>query len=256
MIEDQHKAKILPTAVHLKTADGSAMFSLGKATLHLNIAHFKFSPTFIICDNLLDADILLSIDVQKRYSLSYSWDADKQLFMQREGSFLIYTRNCEQQHNTAVVKPPLRIPPRHNGIIPVTIKGHNLQFPEGYFISNQQINKRLDPNIHVLDGIYNIKVKSQLHILAANYTNKHVTFNKGPCIGHIEPSIDHMPQTAIYGFNRQKMVDKHVQPDSFTPPLHTLPEDVRKSINQLLETFKLQFAQDEASIMLCNILSV
>ena len=44
------------------------------------------------------------------------------------------------------------------------------------------------------------------------------------------------------------MIDRHIQPGSFTPPLHILPEDVRKSLSQLLETFKSQFAQDEASI--------
>ena len=63
-----------------------------------------------------------------------------------------------------------------------------------------------------------IKDKSALHILVANYTNKHVTFNKGQCIGHIEPSIDYMPQTAINSPTTQKMLDKHVQPYSFTPP--------------------------------------
>ena len=72
------------------------------------------------------------------------------------------------------------------GIIPVTIKGHNLQTPVGYFISNQHINKRFDPNIHVLDWIYNIKGTSQSHVLVANYTSKDVTFNKGQFIDHIE----------------------------------------------------------------------
>ena len=118
----------------------------------------------------------------------------------------------------------------------------------GYFITNQQANKGLDPNIHVIDGIYNIKGRSTLHILVANYTNRHVTFNKGQCIGHIEPSIDHMPQTSIKSLTAQKMTDEHVQPDIFTPPLHTLPGTGRKSLNQLLETFKSQFAQDETSI--------
>ena len=44
------------------------------------------------------------------------------------------------------------------------------------------------------------------------------------------------------------MIDEHVQPDTFTPPLHTFPGDVRKSLNQLLETFKSKFAKDETSI--------
>ena len=89
-----------------------------------------FSHTFIICDKLPDTDVLFGIDIQKRYSVLYSRDVDKQLLIQREGSFLTYTSNCEQQHNIAVVKSPLKIPPKHNGIIPVTIKGHHLK-PSG-----------------------------------------------------------------------------------------------------------------------------
>ena len=57
-----------------------------------------------------------------------------------------------------------------------------------------------------------------------------------------------MPQTAINSLTTQTIIDEHVQPDTSTPPLHTLPGDVRKSLNQLLETYKLQFAQDETSI--------
>ena len=62
----------------------------------------------------------------------------------------------------------------------------------GYCISSQHPDKGLDPNIHVIDVIYNIKGRSTLHILEANYTNKHVTFKKEECIGHMEPFIDPM----------------------------------------------------------------
>ena len=170
-------------------ADGSSMSSLGKVTLHLHIANFKFSHTFIICDKVPDTNILFGIDIQKKYSLSYSWDLDKVLFLQREGLFLTCNRNCEQQHNIAIVKSPLKIPPRHNGIIAITIKGNNVKAPLGYFISNQHINRGLGPNIHVIDRIYNIKGRSTLQIQVANYSYKHVTFIKGQYIGHIEPSI-------------------------------------------------------------------
>ena len=44
------------------------------------------------------------------------------------------------------------------------------------------------------------------------------------------------------------MLDKHIQPDTFIPPLNNLPGDVRKSLNLLQETFISQFAQDETSI--------
>ena len=57
-----------------------------------------------------------------------------------------------------------------------------------------------------------------------------------------------MPQTFINSLITQKMLEEHIQPYTLTPPLHTLPGDVRKSLNQLLETFKSQFAQDETSI--------
>ena len=142
----------------------------------------------------------------------------------------------------------LNVPPRHTGFIPITIKGHNLKDHVAYFISIQHTNKGLDPKIHVIDGIYNIKGRSPLHIFVPNYTNKLVTFNKGQYIYHIEPSIDHMPQTSINSLTIQKMIDEHIQPDTFTPPLHNLPGSVRKSLIQLLEAFKSQFAQDETSI--------
>ena len=43
-------------------------------------------------------------------------------------------------------------------------------------------------------------------------------------------------------------IDEHVQPDTFTSLLYTLLGNVRKSLSQLLEIFKSQFAQDETSI--------
>ena len=179
IIKDCFKTKIILAAVHLKTADGSSMSFLGKTILYPCIASFKFSYTFIICDKLPDTNSLFGIVIQKRYSLSYSWDADKQLFIQREGSFLSFTRNCEQQHNITVVKSPFNIPPRHNDIISVTIKGCNLKAPVGYFISNQHVNRRCDPNIQVIDRIYDIKDRLTLHALVTNHTKKHVTFNRG-----------------------------------------------------------------------------
>ena len=142
------------------------------------------------------------------------------------------------------MKFTLKLPPRYNGIIPIKIKGHNLKD----LISNQDTKKGLDPNIHVIDGIYNIKGRSTLHIHVANYANKHVTCNKGQCIDHMEQSIDHMPQTSVNCITKQKMIDEHIPPGTFTPPLHTLLDNVRKSHNQLLETNKSQFEQDETSI--------
>ena len=119
----------------------------------------------------------------------------------------------------------------------------------GYFISNQHVNRRFDPSIHVIDGIYNIKDGSTLHILIANYTNKHVTFNKGQHIGHIEPSNDHMPQNSINSLTTQKMIEEHVQPNTFTPPLNTLLGDVSHKITKSITgNIKITICTDEICI--------
>ena len=62
-----------------------------------------------------------------------------------------------------------------------------------------------------------------LHVAVANYSNKHVMVNKGQYIGHTELSTDHIPQTSINSLTTQSMIDEHIQPDSFTPPLHSPP---------------------------------
>ena len=155
----------MPAVIHLRTADGSAMSLMGKATLYLWIASYKFSHIFIISDRLPETDFLLGIGLQKWYSLSYSWDSDKHLFIQREGSFLIYTRNREDLHDIAAVKSTLKILPGHNGTIPIRIKGHDLKDQVAYFITNQHTKKGLNPNIHILDSIGSIKGNLTLYVM-------------------------------------------------------------------------------------------
>ena len=121
-----------------------------------------------------------------------------------------------------VVKSTLKIPPRHKNTIQIRIKGHELQDKVVYFISNHHTKKGLDPNIHVRDAIYNIKGKSMLYVVVANYTNKHVTFNKEQCIGHMEPVINKIPQTYLNSIITQKVMDDQFQLDAFTPPSHHL----------------------------------
>ena len=163
-------------------------------TLQFRIADFKFSHNFIICDRLPKMELLFGIHVQKKFSLSYAWDREKNCYIQKEGRFLIYTRNYEQKANVAVVKLALKIPPRHNGVIPIKIKGHGIQGHMAYFISDQDSKKGKDSNKHIIDGIHNIKGKTYVNILVSNYTNKHITFNKWEHVGHLEPSIEEMQQ--------------------------------------------------------------
>ena len=157
-------------------------------------------------------------------------------------------------YNTAVVKSTLKILPRHNGPIPIKIKGHNWKDQVGYFISNQHTKKGgAQTSIHVIEGTYNIKGKSTLYVMVVNYINKHVTFNKEQCIGHVELLINNMAQTSINSVTAQKMMDDQVQLDTSTVHLHNLSLEVKWSLDKLLESFKSQFARDETSINMTNL---
>ena len=58
-----------------------------------------------------------------------------------------------------------------------------------HFITDENSTKGGDPNINIIKGIHKIKGKTSVNILVSNYTNKHVTFNKGEYIGHLKPAI-------------------------------------------------------------------
>ena len=58
-----------------------------------------------------------------------------------------------------------------------------------YFITNDNSTKGRDPNINIVNSIHKIKGKTSVNILVSNYTNKHITSNKGEYIGHLEPTL-------------------------------------------------------------------
>ena len=68
-------------------------------------------------------------------------------------------------------------------------------------------------------------------MIVVNYINKHITFNKGQYMGHMEPPIDSMSQTSVNSVMTQKMMDDQVQPDTFTPLLHHLSSTVKWSLD-------------------------
>ena len=155
------------------------MTALGMTVLNLRIADFKFIQNFIICNRLPDTEIIFGIDVQKKFSISYAWDKAKNCYIQRDGKFLTYTRNCEQKATIGIVKSTLKIPSRLNGVIPIKITDQTINEHMAYFITDEDSTKGRDPNINIINSIHNIKEKTPVNILVSNYTNKHITFNKG-----------------------------------------------------------------------------
>ena len=162
------------------------MTALGITGLHLRITELKLTHNFIICKRLPDTEVIVCIDEQKKFSISYAWDKEKNCYIQKDGRFLTYTRSCKQKLTIGIVKSTLKIPPRHNGIKPIKIKGLSITGQTACFISNEESTKEKDPNINIVNGIHNIKGKTSVNILILNHSNKHITFNKGEYVGHLE----------------------------------------------------------------------
>ena len=138
---------------------------------------------------------ILELIYRKKFSLSYAWDKEKNCYIQKDSRFLPYTRTCEQNTPIGIVKSTLKMPPRHNDVIPIKIKGHTIKWHLANFISNQDSSKEKDPNINIINGIHNLKWKSPVNILVSNCMNKHITFNKVEYVGHLEPTMVEIPQT-------------------------------------------------------------
>ena len=175
-----------------------------------------------ICNQLPDMELIFGIDIQKKFSLSYAWDKDKQCFIQQNGKFLTFTHANTQTATIGTVKSTLKIPPRHNGVVPIKISGSLITTLTAHFVTDDSTPKGRDPNIHIIDGINKIKDRTMVNILISNYTNKHLTFHKGEYIGHLEPIVlDSTDQGEMHQANSitlKKMMSKNVTPDTFDPP--------------------------------------
>ena len=138
------------------------MTALGMTALHLKITEFKFTQNVVICNRLLDTEIIFGIDIQKKFSISYTWDKAKHCYIQKYGKFLTYTKDCEQKATICIVKSAFKILPRYNGVIPFKITGQAIKEHMAYFITDEDSTKGSDHNINIINGIHNIKGKNLL----------------------------------------------------------------------------------------------
>ena len=221
-IEDCYKTPIQPRAAKLNTTDGSPMITLGSTAPHLCIADFNFTHNFIICNQLPDMEFIFGIDIQKKFSLSYAWDKDQQCFIQWNGRFLTFTNATTQKATIGTIKSTLKMPPRHNGVVPIKISGPLIKTHTAHFVTDDSTPKGRDPSINIIDGIHKIKDRSTVNILVSNYTNKHLTLHKGEYIGHLELiELDSTDQGETHQANSitlKKMMSETVTSDTFDPP--------------------------------------
>ena len=167
----------------------------------------------------------------------------KTVYIQKDGTFLTYTRNCEQKAMIGIVKSTLKIPPRHNAVI-VQSKSKNTQLKDIWHIllSNEDSIKGKDPNINTINGTHNIKGKTSANILVLNYTNKHVNFNKGEYIGLLEPTMEEIPQTTenpdvltTHNITTERMTLEKVEPDTIKPPHHKLKQHIETRLTSIIK---------------------
>ena len=170
-IEDCYKTPIQPTTAKLNTADGSPMSALGMTALHLRFTEFKFTNNFIICNHLPETELIFGIDIQRKFSISYALDKEQNCYIKKVGKFLTYTRNCEQKATIGTVKSTLKIPPQHNGVVPIKISGPIIEEQMAYLITDNNTTKGRDPSINIINGIHKIKGKTSVNIFVSNYTN-------------------------------------------------------------------------------------
>ena len=128
----------------------------------------------------------------------------------------------------------IRIPPKCNGVISVSIKGHGIKTPTACFIGSQYT----DTEVRLIDGVHDISRNATLQVLVINNSNHHVNFPKGMKIGHLEPPIDDLAQIPSNSATTQRMLPETVKPDSFTPPKYQLDTTTQQQLDFLLRTFK------------------
>ena len=152
------------------------------------------------------------------------------------------------------VKSRLKIPSQHNGVILIKISGPIIKTHMAYFLTDDSTPKGRDPKINIISGIHKIKGKTSVNVLVSNYTNKHLTFHKGECIGQLEPAvmddntIDQQETHQTNSITLKKMLSETVTPDTFNPPHHELSTAVQNDLDLLLWEYESQFTKDETSI--------
>ena len=224
----------------LTTADGSPMHIIGHATITLHLKNLRVTHHFIVVESLM-TDIILGIDFQREYRISYDWDEEKRCYIRYKGQFLCYTEDMESGINRVSIAKTIHIPPKHNGTISVSI---DIKTPTACFIRSQYT----DTEVRLIDGVHDISRNATSQVLVINNSNQHVNFSKGMKIGHLEPPIDDLAQTPINSATTQRMLPETVKPDSFTPPKYQLDATTQQQLDFLLRTFRKQFVKDKTTI--------
>ena len=82
----------------LTTANSSRMHIIRHATITLHLKNLRATHHFIVVESLM-TDMILGIDFQREYQISYDWDEEKWCYIRHNGQFLCYTEDMESGIN-------------------------------------------------------------------------------------------------------------------------------------------------------------
>ena len=94
----------------LTTADSSPMHIIRHTTITLHLKNLRVTHHFIIVESLM-TDVILGIDFQREYRISYDWDEEKWCYIRHSGQFLCYTEDMESGINRVSVAKTICILP-------------------------------------------------------------------------------------------------------------------------------------------------
>ena len=113
------------------------MHIIRHATITLHLINLRVTHHFIIVKSLM-TEVILGIDFQREYRISYDWDEEKRCYIRHNGQFLCYTEDMESGINRVSVAKTIWIPPP--GIM------EQFQFPLGDTTSKPLLLVSLDHN--------------------------------------------------------------------------------------------------------------
>ena len=185
------------------------MMALGLTALHLQIADFKFTHNFIICNQLPETKLIFGINIQKKFSLSYAWDKEKNCYIQNQTHMVYFLTDDStpkgRDPNINIINGIHKIKGKTSvNILVSNYTNKHLTFHKGEYIGH------LEPA--VLD------------------------------------STDQQEMHQTNSMTLKKMMSETVTPDSFNPACRELSTAVQNDLKLLLQEYELQFTKDETSI--------
>ena len=114
--------------------------------------------------------------------------------------------------------------------------------------------KGKDPNIHIINGIHNIKGRMYVMFSSQIAPTNMSPLKRGTCRSSgttyrgYATDLRKFWITYSSQYYHKTMMSEKVEPDIFKPPCHNLRKDIKTKLKKMLKEYQFQFAWDEITI--------